>query len=73
LKKTIAALAAALTVAGFLALFVPGLAVQLPLAAASAYALVLAALLLVGLDYVDSGKVLGRVEGVCSIARKLAV
>jgi hypothetical protein len=71
LKQTVAVLASALAVAGLVAVFVPGLLAQLPAAAAFAYGVLLGAVLLIGLDYADSGRWLGRVEGVRTVAHRL--
>lgn len=71
LKQAVAALATALAVAGLVAVFVPGLLAQLPVASALAYGVVLGVVLLIGLDYADSGGWLGRVDGIRTVARRL--
>jgi hypothetical protein len=72
LKQTVAVLAGALAIAGLVAAFVPGLLAQLPAAAAFAYGALLGVVLLIGLDYADSGSWLGRVDGVRTVASRLA-
>lgn len=61
-------IAAAVTLAGTVLSLTPLAGPELVLLAASAYVLILAAVVLIGMDYADSGRVLQSVRGVREIA-----
>jgi hypothetical protein len=61
-------LTSAVTLAGTLLALTPLAGPELALVTASAYVLILAAVVLIGMDYADSGRILQRVRGVGEIA-----
>jgi hypothetical protein len=63
--------AAAVTLAGTLLALTPLAGPELALFAASAYVAILAAVVLIGMDHADSGRILHRVRGVREIAEGL--
>jgi len=62
----------AVSLAGTLLFIVPAIGQPLTLAAASIYVVILGAVVLIGMDYTDSGTVLKRIHGVGEIAKGLA-
>jgi len=64
-------LTSAVTLAGTLLVLTPLAGPELALVTASAYVLILAAVVLIGMDYADSGRILQRVRGVGEIANSV--
>jgi hypothetical protein len=64
-------LVAAVTLAGTILALTPLVGLGLALAVASTYLVILASVILLGMDYADSGLVLRRVRGVGEIASSL--
>lgn len=65
-------IASAVGLAGTLLFLVPGLGPNMALVAAGIYGVILAAVVLIGMDYTDSGVLLKRVDGVREIAKGAA-